>query len=93
MCQGSHSLAGEKDTGLNKSYREENSPTTVLCVCVCVCVCVNLCTLKCSPENTDDRMSTKYENKKWIYFCAQDSLEIKLIRCKEQLVNYRLPVP
>ena len=40
MCQGSHSLAGEKDTGLNKSYREENSPTTVLCVCVCVCVCV-----------------------------------------------------
>ena len=39
MCQGSHSLAGEKDTGLNKSYREENSPTTVLCVCVCVCVC------------------------------------------------------
>ena len=87
MCQGSHSLAGEKDMGLNKSYREKNSPTTVLCVCV------NCCTPKCSPENTDDRMSTKYENKKWIDFCAQDSLEIKLIRCKEQLVNYGLRVP
>ena len=53
---------------------------------------MNWSTPKCSPENTDDKMSAKYENKKWIDFCAQDSLEIKLIRCKEQLVNYRLPV-
>ena len=84
MCQGSHSLAGKKDVGLNKSYREKNSPPPQCFVCVCVCVCVccrpresskegymNWSTPKCSPENTDDKMSAKYENKKWIDFCAQ----------------------